>query len=239
MKILVLHQDTDLVRDMLYSFEYDGDRVVAVTTIAKALQELMKDNYTVCLLGSAFVDGTALDFLRRKIELNQIPTLLLSKDDDVKSIVISLEYGADDYLCYPINMMELKARIRAILRRIDYCEKNVSQEINLDYVLERGEIKVILAKQEVRVNDEIINLTHKEFHLLLYFIQNEDQLLTREQIAENVWSKDTPSNIRTVDVFIRRLRAKLEKYGVAHKIQTKWGKGYIFSRNFILEEKEV
>ncbi len=239
MNILVLHKDSELVRDMLYSFEYDGDRVVAVRTIAKALQELIKDNYTVCLLGNDFCDGTSLDFLRQKAEVDQVPVLVLSEDHESKSIVLSLEYGADDYMCYPINLMELKARIRAILRRIDQNEPHNRREINLDYVLERGEIQVVLAKQEVRVNNEIINLTHKEFHLLLYFIQNEDQLLTREQIAASVWSQDAPTNIRTVDVFIRRLRAKLERYGLAHKIQTKWGKGYIFSRNFILEEKGV
>lgn len=236
MQILVLHQDKELVKDLVYSFENDGDTIKEFSTISKALKELQKEIYSVSLIGSSFSDGSVLDYMRKASEITDIPTIVLSREESIKNIVLSLEYGCDDFMRYPINMLELKARIRAVQRRITSNVGELKDMTNKEYILERGELSIHLSRQELRVNDHLVNLTLKEFHLLLYFVQNEGRSLTREEIARNVWVDDRPSNIRTVDVYIRRLRAKLEQFGVDHKIQTKWGTGYLFNRDFLPDD---
>lgn len=238
MHILVLHQDQELMKDMKYSFEADGDTVTLSHSIEGARKKIEKEDFDIWLLGGHFSDGTVLDFMRDTPNEAQTPTIVLSKNTETKNIILSLEYGCDDYMAYPIDLLELKARIRAIKRRVQAVQevkKKVEEADITDFTLDRGDIVICLARQEVQVNGVPVNLTHKEFNLMVYFVQNEGKVLSRGDIAKSIWGDEIPDNIRTVDVYIRRLRAKLEKHGVDHKLQTKWGKGYIFNRNFIKE----
>jgi DNA-binding response OmpR family regulator len=150
--------------------------------------------------------------------------MLTAKDDDMDKIM-GLEYGADDYMTKPFNMLELKARIKTIFRRMEGAEKTKEPQI-----LHAKNMIVNLENRSVTVDGKDVGLTAKEFDLLQLFITNKGKVYDREKLLELIWKYEYLGDLRTVDVHIRRLREKIESNPAKPEfIMTKWGVGYYFS----------
>lgn len=154
-----------------------------------------------------------------------VPIIILTAKGDDSSKVLGLEYGADDYLTKPFNILELKARIKAILRRVQVNEKQTATS-----VINVGDFfSINTLGRKVTVNGRDVNLTAKEFDLLLLLVMNRDKVFSREELLETIWGYEYFGDVRTVDVHIRRLREKIEKNSSQPEyILTKWGVGYYF-----------
>ena len=152
--------------------------------------------------------------------------MLTAKGDDMDKI-LGLEYGADDYITKPFNILEVKARIKAIMRRTSPA-KVVKEQTS---VIEKGDIKLDCDSRRLFINDEEINLTAREFELLEILVKNENKVYSRENLLNLVWGKDYPGDVRTVDVHVRRLREKIETNPSEPKyVHTKWGVGYYYNQ---------
>lgn len=173
-----------------------------------------------------FSDGTGLDFKKEISKLYSIPTIFVSDESDDMKKILALEYGADDYVVYPFNMLELKARIRAVLRRTksDFDSENKNSNI-----MQIGGFEFNLISRSVKRYGQDVELTGREFELLYALVSNKDKVLSRKELAAKLW-EDAQSHIRTVDVHIKRLREKI-KDNESIIIRTKWGEGYYFSSN--------
>ena len=152
--------------------------------------------------------------------------MLTAKGDDMDKI-LGLEYGADDYITKPFNILEVKARIKAIMRRASgNKEKKVnSSEIN------KGDLQLDMDSRRLFILGREVNLTAKEFDLLELLVKNENKVYSREDLLGLVWGKDYPGDVRTVDVHVRRLREKIEANPSEPKyVHTKWGVGYYYNQ---------
>ena len=226
MRILILHQDVELIHDLEYSFKKDGEEIEICDSINRAVKKLKTKDFSFCIVGGNLSDGTALDFRRELSDEFDIPSIVLDSGTEQKKIVLCLEYGFDDYMRYPIDLLELKSRMRAILRRYNKREDNVA--IDDQCFLQSGELQLDLSKQILVHNESSLQLSGKEFQLMAYFIRNQNRLLSREELAESIWDNIAPNNIRTVDVNIRRLRKRLQAIDADGFIQTRWKEGYIY-----------
>jgi DNA-binding response OmpR family regulator len=168
------------------------------------------------------IDG--LEVCKKVRETSMVPIIILTAKGEDSSKVLGLEYGADDYLTKPFNILELKARIKAILRRV-----SVSENITTSSVITVGEFAINTLGRKVAIKNREINLTAKEFDLLLLLVINKDKVFSREELLEKIWGYEYFGDVRTVDVHIRRLREKIEENSSQPEfIMTKWGVGYFF-----------
>jgi DNA-binding response OmpR family regulator len=159
-----------------------------------------------------------------------VPIIMLTAKGDDSSKVLGLEYGADDYMTKPFNMLELKARVNAILRRVNFSESE-SGDDNKSNEMVFDNFKVNSLGRKVYLNDQRINLTAKEFDLLILLLSNRGEVFSREELLEEIWGYEYFGDVRTVDVHVRRLREKIEEESSEPKyILTKWGVGYYFAK---------
>ena len=150
--------------------------------------------------------------------------MLTAKGDDMDKI-LGLEYGADDYITKPFNILEVKARIKAIMRRTG-TKESTSVPVK---VIENGDLKLDLESRRLFILGREVNLTAREFELLELFVTNQNKVFSREKLLELVWGTDYPGDVRTVDVHVRRLREKIEANPSEPKyVHTKWGVGYYY-----------
>lgn len=168
------------------------------------------------------IDG--LEVCQKLRQDSQVPIIMLTaKGEDINKI-LGLEYGADDYLTKPFNILELKARIKAILRRVNMKSTNIT-----DQVIQIDDFTINTLGRKLTVREKEVNLTAKEFDLLLLLASNPGKVFTREELLETIWGYEYFGDLRTVDVHIRRLREKIERdSSQAEYILTKWGVGYYF-----------
>lgn len=224
MTLLLLHQDMDLIQDIAYSFEKDGRMVISCQSIQRALNHLEESDFEAILSGFYLQDGTVIDFRRRMVTGQLLPMIVLSKDKEEKNLILSLEYGCDDYMVYPISLLELKTRLRAIQRR---CQ-GVDQKEKDPYCVHHQDFKFDLVDRILFIQDEEVDLTNKEFTILLYLISDQAKVFSRQELGQSIWDEKEFGDLRTVDVYIRRIRKKLSKYGKGHVIKTRWKQGYYF-----------
>ena len=157
-------------------------------------------------------------------EFSNVPIIMLTAKGDDMDKILGLEYGADDYITKPFNILEVKARIKAIMRRSG--GSSVKEEPSL---VENGDIRMDRDSRRFYINDQEINLTSKEFDMMLLLVTNPNKVYSREALLTAVWGEDYPGDARTVDVHIRRLREKIEKNPSEPRyVQTKWGVGYFY-----------
>ena len=167
------------------------------------------------------IDG--LTVCRKIREESNVPIIMLTAKSEGRDKLIGFEYGADDYVTKPFDILELKARIRVILRR------SGKVSATSEDCIEIGEIKADLLQRTVYAGKEAVDLTAKEFDMLATLMRSKGKIFSREKLLSEVWGKDFPADIRTVDVHVRRLREKLEKDDANPEyILTKWGVGYYF-----------
>lgn len=224
-KILILDSDRSFVMGLKYSLEQDEYLVDTVYTAKDIVNKILENQYALVLLDLVLPDCNGLKVCQAIRNESQVPIIIISeKDEDIEKI-LAFEYGADDYLVKPFNILELKARIKAILRRVEYSTSNLNK-----HVVELHGFTINTVGRNVTINDRDINLTGKEFDLFFILISNPGRVFTREELLELVWGYAYYGDLRTVDVHIRRIRQKIENDASdARYIMTKWGEGYYFN----------
>jgi DNA-binding response OmpR family regulator len=224
--ILVVDDEKLIVKGIKFSLEQDGMKVDTAYDGEEALQLVHENDYDLVLLDVMLpkIDGTVV--CQQIREFSSVPVVMVTAKGDDLDKIMGLEYGADDYITKPFNILELKARIKAILRRsTKTSEKSAPRAPQLtvrDITLEPQSRRVFVREAE-------INLTAKEFDLLEFFMRNIGKVYEREQLLSEIWGYDNAGDVRTVDVHVRRLREKIEQNPSDPKyIFTKWGVGYYF-----------
>lgn len=225
--ILLINKDELFAESLRYSLEEDEYKIDESYSIKDALEKIKNNKYDLVLLDLILPDGNGLTLCQNIRKNSDVPIIILTEEKDPMSKVLALNYGADDYVTKPFNILELKARINAILRRIYTGEESKAQILQLD------DFKINAFRRRVKLKDKLIDLTGKEFDLFYILISNPGKVFTRDELLKKVWGYDyfASSDLRTVDVHIRRLREKVEKDSKnVEYINTKWGKGYYFRK---------
>ena len=222
MRILVVDDEKLLVKGIKFNLENDGYEVDGAYDGGAALAMLRENTYDLIILDLMLPVLDGLSVCRKIRETSNVPIIMLTAKSEGSDKLIGFEYGADDYLTKPFDILELKARIRVILRR-------TGSEKNRESLLSAGHIRVDSLQRTVYTGDVAVELTAKEFDLLVMLMKNQGRVFSRENLLNSVWGYEYPGDIRTVDVHIRRLREKLEMDDANPEyILTKWGVGYYF-----------
>ena len=240
-KILVVDDEAVLVETIAYNLEQAGYRVVTASDGNSALEAARSEDPDLILLDIMLpgIDGLEVcRQLRRESRTATTPIVMLTAKGDEIDKVVGLEVGADDYVTKPFGRRELLARVRALLRRVDYpaasedhqSAQDPSQEVrSVSRELVAGPLRIDLAGRRVNCRGQEMELQPKQFELLTYLVRNRGTVLTRDQLLHNVWGYDYAGDTRTVDVHVRWLREKLEEDPANPKlIQTVRGVGYVF-----------
>ena len=226
-KVLVVDDEKLIVKGIKFSLEQDDMKVDCAYDGEEALEMVKQNEYDVMLLDIMLPKMSGLEVCQQIREFSDIPIIMLTAKGDDMDKILGLEYGADDYITKPFNILEVKARIKAIMRR--RATKNTTKDTGKQKLI-RG-LMIDVEARRVTVDDKPINLTAKEFDLLELLIFNVNKVYSREELLKTVWGEDYPGDVRTVDVHIRRLREKIEKNpGDPKHVQTKWGVGYYFQK---------
>ena len=225
-KVLVVDDEKLIVKGIRFSLEQDGMEVTCAYDGEEALEAVKKNDYDVILLDVMLPKLTGFEVCQQIREFSSVPIIMLTAKGDDMDKILGLEYGADDYITKPFNILEVKARIKAIMRR----SKNTKmEEEEVSKVAVFEDLKVDCDSRRVYINEKEVNLTAKEFDLLELLMFNPNKVYSRENLLNTVWGYDDPGDVRTVDVHIRRLREKIEENPSEPKyIHTKWGVGYFF-----------
>ena len=193
----------------------------------EALNMAKANSYDMILLDVMLPKMDGFEVCQAIREFSDVPIVMLTAKGDDMDKILGLEYGADDYITKPFNILEVKARIKAIMRRTSPERAPQVQSS----VIEKGDIKLDCDSRRLFINDNEINLTAREFELLEILIKNENRVYSRENLLKIVWGEDYPGDVRTVDVHVRRLREKIEANPSEPKyVHTKWGVGYYYNQ---------
>lgn len=224
-KILIVDTDKNFIKGLKYSLEQDDYSIDICNSGKEVIDKINKKTYEMVLLELEMPDMSGLTICQNIRSISSLPIIILTEvNEDIKKI-LALEYGADDYIVKPFNILELKARMKAILRRIN----NKNNDTN-KYIIETKDFTINTLGRKIISMDKNINLTGKEFDLLYVLASNPGKVFTREELLEEVWGYAYYGDLRTVDVHIRRIREKIENDPRdAVYILTKWGVGYYFS----------
>ncbi len=224
-KILVVDDEKLIVKGIRFSLEQDGMEVDCAYDGEEAFNKAKENTYDLILLDVMLPKYTGFEVCQMIREFSDVPVIMLTAKGDDMDKILGLEYGADDYITKPFNILEVKARIKAILRRIS----KQSTEKENEHVILKHDMKIDRQSRRVYVKEKEINLTAKEFDLLELLAMNPDKVYSREELLNIVWGYEYPGDARTVDVHVRRLREKVEPNpSDPMYVYTKWGVGYYF-----------
>lgn len=226
-KVLVVDDEKLIVKGIRFSLLQDGMEVDCAYDGEEALNMAKANSYDMILLDVMLPKMDGFEVCQAIREFSDVPIVMLTAKGDDMDKILGLEYGADDYITKPFNILEVKARIKAIMRRTS--PERAPQV--LSSVIEKGDIKLDCDSRRLFINDNEINLTAREFELLEILIKNENKVYSRENLLKIVWGEDYPGDVRTVDVHVRRLREKIEANPSEPKyVHTKWGVGYYYNQ---------
>ena len=226
--ILVVDDEKLIVKGIRFSLEQDGMEVDHAYDGEEAIEKVKLKEYDVVLLDVMLPKHDGLEVCQTIREFSEVPIIMLTAKGSDMDKIMGLDYGADDYITKPFNILEVKARIKAILRRNSKRGKKSSAPENR--MITAGSLKLDRDGRRVFVGDKEINLTAKEFEVLELLMKNQGKVYSRENLLKLVWGNDYPGDVRTVDVHIRRLREKIENVpGDPVYVRTKWGVGYYFA----------
>lgn len=224
-RVLVVDDEKLIVKGIRYSLEQDGMDVDCAYDGEEALKFAKENAYDIILLDIMLPKHDGFEVCQMIREFSDVPIIMLTAKGDDMDKILGLEYGADDYITKPFNILEVKARIKAIMRRVTKQAQGQTE----DKILSKGEMKIDCESRRVFIADREINLTAKEFDLLELLAMNPNKVYSRENLLNIVWGYEYPGDARTVDVHIRRLREKVETNPSDPKyVYTKWGVGYYF-----------
>lgn len=225
MKILVVDDEELLVKGIRFNLQNDGYEVITGFNGLEAVQAAQSQFPDLILLDVMMPEMDGLTACSKIREFSDVPIILLTAKADDMDKLIGFDHGADDYLTKPFNILELKARIRALLRRTGASEKQAQNSLTI------GSITLDLDARNAYRSGQVVELTAKEFDVVEFLMRNPNRVYSRENLLDTIWAYEYRSDIRTVDVHIRRLREKLEENPAEpNYIMTKWGVGYYFRK---------
>ena len=224
-RVLVVDDEKLIVKGIRFSLEQDGMEVTCAYDGEEALLCAKEQKFDMILLDIMLPKLSGTEVCQQIREFSDVPIVMLTAKNDDMDKIMGLEYGADDYITKPFNILEVKARIKAIMRRTSARGQIAKPES----ILESGDMRVDCESRRVSISGREVNLTAKEFDLLELLIRNPSKVYSREKLLNLVWGADYPGDVRTVDVHIRRLREKIETHPSEPRyVHTKWGVGYFF-----------
>lgn len=223
--ILVADGDQKFIENLRYILNKDNYRIDCVATSKDLVKKIRDKEYDLVLLEKEIDSVDGIELCKEMRHMSTVPIIVLSKCNQDISKILALEYGADDYLVKPLNISELKARMKTIFRRMEY-----KDHMSPRHIFEINNFTINFLKRVISIKDKDINFTGKEFDLFYIMSSNPGKVFTREELLDEVWGYEHYGDIRTVDVHIRRIREKIEKITDNTKyIMTKWGVGYYFN----------
>lgn len=224
-KVLVVDDEKLIVKGIRFSLEQDDMEVDCAYDGEEALKLAAENTYDIILLDVMLPKHDGFEVCRQIREYSDVPIIMLTAKGEDMDKILGLEYGADDYITKPFNILEVKARIKAIIRRTGK-KREKKEDRN---VVVKGEMRIDCESRRVVIGEKEINLTAKEFDLLELLATHPNKVYSRENLLNLVWGYEYPGDVRTVDVHIRRLREKIETHPSDPKyVYTKWGVGYYF-----------
>ncbi|MEA4894845.1 MAG: response regulator transcription factor [Oscillospiraceae bacterium] len=227
MRILVVDDEKTLVKGIKFNLENEGYEVDCCYDGETAVEMAKSTEYDLIILDLMMPKLDGLEVCMQIREFSTVPVIMLTAKSEDTDKLIGFEYGADDYITKPFNILELKARVRALLRR-----STIQSADGKDDSLTRGHITIDISRRIARKNGALVELTAKEFNLAELLMRNPGKVYSRERLLDLIWGIDYQGDVRTVDVHIRRLREKLEIDPADPKcFNTKWGVGYYFGED--------
>ena len=229
-KVLVVDDEKLIVKGIRFSLEQDGMEVDCAYDGEEAIELARRTEYDIVLLDVMLPKHDGYEVCQAIREFSDMPIIMLTAKGGDMDKILGLEYGADDYISKPFNILEVKARIKAIIRRSSKTRRSQKGEAENGVVV-AGDLKMDTEGRRVFIGEKEINLTAKEFDLLELLVRNPNKVYSREALLSYVWGNRAMENgdVRTVDVHVRRLREKIEPSPSDPKyVHTKWGVGYYF-----------
>ncbi len=224
-RALVVDDEKLIVKGIRFSLEQDEMQVDCAYDGEEALEYARNNQYDIILLDVMLPKLTGFEVCQQIREFSNVPIIMLTAKGDDMDKILGLEYGADDYITKPFNILEVKARIKAIMRRVEP-KKGSGEKAK---AIESGDLRLDCEGRRAFIAGKEIGLTAKEFEVLELLMLNPNKVYSREKLLQLVWGADYPGDVRTVDVHIRRLREKIEASPSEPKyVHTKWGVGYYF-----------
>ena len=224
-KVLVVDDEKLIVKGLRFSLEQEDMEVDTAYDGEEAVEKAREGNYDIILLDLMLPKLDGLSACQQIREFSDVPIVMLTAKGEDMDKILGLEYGADDYITKPFNILEVKARIKAIMRRT----QNRGTQEPRGRIIEVGTLRLDCDARRVQVSGQEVNLTAKEFDVLELLVMNQNKVYSRENLLNLVWGYEYPGDVRTVDVHIRRLREKIEENPSDPKyVHTKGGVGYYF-----------
>ena len=225
MKILVVDDEALLVKGIRFNLQNEGYEIITGSNGVEAVEQCREHKPDLVILDVMMPEMDGLTACTRIREFSNVPVILLTAKTDDMDKLMGFEHGADDYITKPFNILELKARVRALLRRAATQPEVTPSNLTI------GSITLDLDARNAYRNGVLADLTAKEFDVIEFLMRNPNRVYSREALLDTIWAYEYRSDIRTVDVHIRRLREKLEENPADPKyIMTKWGVGYYFRK---------
>lgn len=226
MKILIVDDEKVIVKGLKYALENDGMETDAAYDGEEALEMIKQGGYDLVLLDMMLPKLDGMEVCRSVREFSDVPIVFLTARGDDMDKIMGLESGADDYITKPFNMLEVRARIKGIVRRSRRAAAPVQKKPN---VVINGGFVFDADNRRLTIDGVEINLTSKEYEILEILVTNPRKIYSRDALLKAVWGDNYAGDARTVDVHVRRLREKIEKMpGEPKYVQTKWGAGYFY-----------
>jgi len=225
-RVLVVDDEKLIVKGIRFSLEQDGMEVDSAYDGEEALKLAKENTYDAILLDIMLPKINGFEVCQQIRDFSSVPVIMLTAKGDDMDKILGLEYGADDYITKPFNILEVKARLKAIMRRMAPKEKEAKNVA----IIENGDVRLDCESRRTYIKEKEINLTAKEFEVLELLLLNPNKVYSREKLLKIIWGSDYPGDVRTVDVHVRRLREKIEENpSDPHYVRTKWGVGYYFA----------
>ena len=227
MKVLVVDDEKAIVKGIAFSIQNDGNEVDCAYDGEEALEMIRNGDYDIILLDVMLPKMDGFEVCRRVREFSKIPIIMLTAKNDDMDKIAGLTNGADDYVTKPFNIMEIKARMEAVLRRTSSGKE--SEPVSDETILNISDMRLERTNKRLFIGGKEYNITVKEFEVLDLLASNPGKVYSRDKLLELIWGLDYPGGSRTVDVHVRRLREKIEEQPSEPRyVQTKWGVGYYF-----------
>jgi len=221
-KVLVVDDEKLIVKGIRFSLEQEGMEVDCAYDGEEAFNMAKEKEYDMILLDVMLPKMDGFEVCQAIREFSDMPIIMLTAKGDDMDKIMGLEYGADDYITKPFNVLEVKARMKAIMRRITPAHKNES-------VLESGDLRLETKDKRLYIKGREMNITGKEFDVLEFLVRNPHKVYSRDELLKAVWGTEYLGDVRTVDVHVRRLREKIEANpSEPEYVLTKWGVGYYY-----------
>lgn len=225
MKILVVDDEKLLVKGVKFNLEHEGYQVDTAFDGETAVELAKANSYDLIILDLMMPKMDGLEACMNIRTFSSVPIIMLTARSEDTDKLIGFEYGADDYITKPFNILELKARVRALLRRSAITSAQTSSSAQIS----AGHITIDTEQRTVLKNNELVELTAREFDIIELLMRNPNKVYSRDNLLNIIWGYDYQGDARTVDVHVRRIREKLENNPATPEcIMTKWGVGYYF-----------